>query len=84
MKVTVWLSRSLSTTTRSQVCQGGARSVTEQPLVEQFAITRPSFKAEAEPSLKTNGHAPLPVCDWQSVTETNREETNSGTNTLVM
>ena len=68
------------------MCQGGARSVTEQPLVEQFTVTRPSFKAEAEPSLKTNGHAPSPgsVCEWQSVKDTDREETNSGTNNLVI
>jgi len=100
LKVTVRLSRAslaVSTTTRSQVCQGGARRVAEQgPWAEQFTATTPSstpeeeeeeeVEPEAEPSLRTSGQdgpSPGSPCSVQFVTATDSEETNSGTNNLV-
>ena len=81
LKVAVWLSTTLSTTTLTQAFHGGVVRVAEQPMAEQFTLTSPSLK-EDEPSFSTSEQASSPAPNVQPVTDTVREETNSGTKTL--
>lgn len=83
LKVTVRLPWPLSTTIRNQAPQGGLVREVEQPIPEQFAVSGPCCR-ELEPSLRTSEQFPLsaPSPDEQLVTETEREEANSGTYNL--
>lgn len=83
LKVTVWLTWSLSTITRNQVPQGGLKRAAEQPDPEQFTVTVFCCR-DAEPSLRTSEQFELsaPSPDEQLATDTKREEANSGTYSL--
>lgn len=82
MKLKERLSWPLSTSTLSQVSQGGGDRAAEHAVPEQLTVTGPCCR-EAEPSRRTREQPPAsdPPPE-QSDTDTDREEQNSGTYTL--
>lgn len=83
VKVTVWLTRLLSTTTCNQLSHGGLDRDAEQLSPEQFTDTVSCCRA-AEPSMRSSEQPSISAAppDEQSVTEMDSEDTNSGTYNL--